>query len=145
MALPAIGAIIGGIGSVIGSIFGFKGKQAEIVKSSVDLIGTIQSDEAKAQVAVMTAIVAEAQSESWLTRMWRPMAFMGFLLLIFAYFFGYAPSNVLADSLPPIVERIFSLLEVVLLAGYPSRTLEKMTRQIQLGRLLRTFIEKKIL
>ncbi len=140
-----ISALIGGGVEVVKGIFGLKKEQSELAKKAVDLIGSIQSDDSKAKLAAMAAILEESKSDSALTRMWRPMAFIGFLGLLYLYFFGYAPTNLLSDTLPPLVERIFSLLEIVLLAGYPARTLEKMTREIQLGRLLRTFIEKKLL
>ena len=146
MPFAAILSAIGGAASaLISGVFGLKQSQSEVVKSSLDLMGSIQSDEAKAQVAAMTALVAESQSESWLTRTWRPLAFTGFLVMLFLFFFGMAPTALLGDHLPPLVERIFSLLEVVLLAGYPARTLEKITREINLGILLKTFIEKKML
>ena len=143
--LSFLGPVVNLIGTGIKGIFGLKKEQSDLLGKSLELIGSIQSDEAKAHVAAMAAIVAEARSESFLTRIWRPMAFIGFLVMLFLYFFGYAPENILGDTLPPLVDRIFGILEIVLLAGYPARTIDKMTREIQLGSLLRTFITKKIL
>jgi hypothetical protein len=133
------------ISTGLSSVIGLKKTQAGIASDTLKLIEQVQSDEAKAKVAAMAALSAETRSESWLTRTWRPLAFIGFLIMLFAFFFGWAPSNLLKDSLPPLIERIFSIIEIVLLAGYPSRTVEKLVREISLGQILRTIIEKKIL
>lgn len=143
--IPAITSVIGVIGNGIKGIFSLKNEQANLVKESIKLIDSIQDQEAKAKVAAMTALVAESQSESFLTRVWRPLAFLGFLGLLFMYFFGYAPANALGPELPPIIDRIFNILEIVLLAGYPARTIDKIARQISFGKIIQTFIDKKIL
>lgn len=143
--IPILSTVFGFLGKAVGGIFNLKQQQGDLIAKSIDLINTIQDSEAKAKVAAMTALVAESQSEGWLTRSWRPLAFVGFTGLLFAYFFGYAPSAVLGNDLPPIVSRIFDLIETVLLAGYPARTVEKVMKSFMLNKALMAFVEKKIL
>lgn len=138
-------AIIGTVGSLISGFFGIKKSQADIIQSGVDLVKDVQSSEAAAKVAAMQAVAAEARSESWITRTWRPIASAAFCGLLIAYFFGYAPSNLMADTMPPYISRLFDIVEVIILAGYPSRTVDKVVREIQLGKILKTIAEKKFL
>lgn len=137
--------IFGLLGSIVTGLFGIGQSKAELAGKTIDLINSIQSEEAKAKVAAMAAVTAEYQSDSWITRTWRPLACVMFLFMLFAYFFGWAPSGLLVDKLPPMVERIFSILEVVILAGYPARTVEKVVRELSLGRIIQQVLEKKFL
>jgi hypothetical protein len=81
-----------------------------------------QSQWAQAELAAQRdVIVAEAKSESWLTRNWRPLVVIDFTLLVTAYWMGWTTVN-LTESV------VLSLLEIVqyALSGYVvGRSVEK--------------------
>jgi len=70
-------------------------------------------------------IVAEAQSESWLTKSWRPITMLSFLVLLFVYWFGFAPDYVVDN--PNVVEQVFQLLQIGIGGYIGSRGLEKVS------------------
>lgn len=137
--------IFGFLGSIVTGLFGIGQAKAELAARTIELVGSIQSEEARAKVAAMAALTAESQSESWITRTWRPLACLAFLFMLFAYFFGIAPSAIFVEKLPPVVDRIFNILEIVILAGYPARTVDKIVREMNLGRIVQRVLETKFM
>lgn len=72
--------------------------------------------EAKAEI-----IVAEAKSESWITRNWRPMTMLAFVCAILGYWFGLTP-----DTIPPeAVDSMFTLVQIGLGGYVVGRSAEK--------------------
>lgn len=51
-------------------------------------------------------IVAEAKSDSWLTRSWRPITMMVFLGLVVSYWLGYTPENITKEELGWVMDLI---------------------------------------
>ncbi len=73
---------------------------------------------AKSQQAV---IVAEAQSESWLTKSWRPLTMLFFVGLVGAYWFGWT-----APNLPePTVMELLGIVKIGLGGYVIGRSVEK--------------------
>jgi len=95
--------------------------QADQLKAEISMAmlnGSQEIERAKAEI-----IAAEARSESWLTRSWRPIAMLNFLGLLNLYWFGAAPVY-LVES-PELVGNLFTLLTVGI-GGYTAgRSLEK--------------------
>lgn len=138
---PAIGLA----GKIMGGIFGLKQKQGDLVQGAIKLAGEIQNDEAKAKVAAFQMAIAESQSESWLTRTYRPLIPTVYLMFFLSFAFGYTPEALLVGEMPPIIAGMFDILNTVVLVGYPSRTLDKIVKQVNLGKMIQSFINKKIL
>lgn len=139
----SITAVLGGVLNVIGAglkgFFGIKEKKADVLDKAIQTISTTAAtlDDKKAAAAVL---VAEAGSDSWLTRMWRPITMMVFLGLLVSYWYGYAPPNI-HDELPPAIDRIFTLIEYGIYGYIGSRTLEKIVMSINLTRVIGKFLK----
>ncbi len=58
--------------------------------------------------AKSSIIIAEAKSDSWLTRSWRPIVMLSLVASIIAYWFGIAGQ----DIPEAIIERMFSLVQI---------------------------------
>lgn len=69
-------------------------------------------------------IQAEANSESWLAKNWRPIAMLAFTGLVVAYFLGYAAPNISE----PRVEQLLGIVQVGLGGYVIGRTGEKMVK-----------------
>lgn len=143
--LSIIGGAFGLIGNIFKGIFSFKTAQADIVAKSLQLLSDVNASDADKANAAAIVMSADARSESLITRVWRPITVFIFLGLLVSFWFGYAPHNMLIDKMPPVLDRIFDIIESVVLAGQGGRTLEKIVREMSLGMLLRKFVEKKIL
>jgi hypothetical protein len=135
-----ISGAFGVLGSGIKGFFGLKERQAETLSKALDVVGDVnKSDDARA-VAAAQIISAESRSESFLTRIWRPVVVLGFTGILFAFFFGYSPENVT----PNMIDRIFDLIEYSVLGYMGMRSADKWVRELSLGSVLKKFIEKKL-
>lgn len=138
-----MGALLGLIGTGISSFFGFKGKQAEVIESGLKTVQDVNSTAEARDLAAARVLVAEAQSESWLTRTWRPMFMVVFMVLLLSYWFGYVPPN-LHGPMPPVIEEIFTIIKIGLGAYIPTRGIEKIVKDLGIGRTLRNYVDKKL-
>ncbi len=135
-----LSGLFGLIGTGISSFFGFKGQQAEVINNAMNVVKTVNASDDARDMAVAQIIVAEASSESWLTRTWRPLVVMMFVALLFSFFLGYSPTNVT----PHMIDRIFDIVEFSILGYMGSRGLEKCISSFALGPVISKFIQKKL-
>lgn len=71
-------------------------------------------------------ILAETKSESWLTRNWRPMTMLAFVVSVMGYWFGLTP-----DTLPEAaVLSMFNLVKIGLGGYVVGRSAEKVAPSI---------------
>jgi hypothetical protein len=89
-------------------------------------------------------MAAEATSQGWLTRNWRPLIVIGIFGMVLSWWFGYAPPNI-DKPMPAALHELFNLALTVLGIGYGGRTVEKVIKSISLGSVLKTIVNKKIL
>lgn len=128
------------LGSGVKGFFGLKEKQAETVSKALEVVGDVnKSDDARA-VAAAQIISAEARSESWLTRSWRPIVVLTFVGLLVSHLLGYTAPN-LTNA---VVMRIFDIVEYSVLGYMGMRSADKWVRELQLGSVLKQFIQKKL-
>lgn len=137
-----IPAIFGALGQGIKGFFGFKAHQAQTINAALAVLGDAISSEAQREQAIATIISAEAQSESWLTRQWRPLTMAIFVGILVSYWFGYVPPN-FNGPMPPMMIEIFGLIKLGLGGYIGGRTVEKIAMKIAQSKILKTFIEKK--
>lgn len=98
-------------------------KEAE--EAQIKFMALIQSGKLKELETAANVIMAEANSESWLTRTWRPITMLTFVGLVAAHWLGFTAPNITP-------EEIASLLDIVKvgLGGYVvSRGTEKAIRE----------------
>lgn len=83
----------------------------EEIETNYDIkVLEVDGEFARARSAVLTA---EAQSESWLTRTWRPILMMIFAGLIVSIAFGWAD----AENLTAVPDRLWSIM-MIGIGGY---------------------------
>jgi hypothetical protein len=137
-----MGALFGGIISAIGSVFGTffkaKEKQGEIVGKAMEAIGDLAESNATREANAALVVVAEAQSESFIARNWRPVTMCIFVGLIVCRFFGIVPQNMS----PMEYERLWDLVEVGLGGYVVSRSVEKIVAQLNLGSVLKKYLDQ---
>lgn len=93
----------------------------EADKKQLEFMALIQSGKLKELEAAASVIKAEANSESWITRSWRPITMLTFVGLVAAHWLGFTAPNITQ-------EEISALLDIVKigLGGYMvSRGVEK--------------------
>jgi hypothetical protein len=133
-----IGGIISALGSMFGNFFKAKEKQGEIVGKAIDAVGELASSNAERERAAALVVVAEAQSESWIARNWRPVTMAVFVSLIVCRFFGFVPSHMS----PMEYERLWDLVEIGMGGYVVSRSVEKIVSQLSLGSVLKKYLEQ---
>lgn len=139
--LGFLGVILTTIGNVANGIFGFKKEQSEVIKTAIAILGDVsKSDDARASAAA-AIIVAESNSESWITRSWRPLTVLSLVVILFSFFLGYSPPNVTHAE----IARIFDIVEASILGYGAVRSVDKWMKDFAIGSVLKKFIEKKLI
>lgn len=123
-------SVFGLIKRIVGPLFGVIDKAvvdkdlAKQLKHDIE----IQLSEAmdKELEAKRDIIVAESGGESWLQRNWRPITMMSFLVLLFVYWFGFAPDYIIAN--PTVVDSVFDLLKIGIGGYIVGRSAEKVSK-----------------
>lgn len=142
--ISIITGAIGAIGSAIGGFFNFKSGQADAVQEAIKVVGDVTTSNSQREAAIATIIASEASSGYALAAMWRPIAMMVFLGIIVSFWFGYSPPGI-EKEMGPMMSRIFDLMTIGIGGYIPARTIEKIMKNIQVGKILQTFIEKKLM
>jgi len=133
-----IGGLISALGSIFGSFFNTKVKQGEVVGTAVEAISTLASSNAERERAAALVVAAEAQSDSWLARNWRPITMTIFVGLIVSRFFGLVPSHMS----PAEYDRLWDLVEVGMGGYVVSRSVEKIVAGLNLSSVLKKYLDQ---
>ncbi|CAB4212254.1 hypothetical protein UFOVP1437_5 [uncultured Caudovirales phage] len=133
-----LGGLISALGSIFGSFFSTKVKQGEVIGTAVEAISTLASSNAERERAAALVVAAEAQSDSWLARNWRPMTMAIFVGLIVARFFGLVPSHMS----PAEYDRLWDLVEVGMGGYVVSRSVEKIVAGLNLSSVLKKYLDQ---
>ena len=118
-------ALLGTIGTIIDDLSTTDEEKLAAKLKLAELQNDFERDAMKydAQIKAEQASVlrAEAQSESWLTRTWRPITMLAFVVLIFMRWFGFTP-----DTLPDAeVIKVFDIVQIGVGGYIVSRGVEK--------------------
>jgi hypothetical protein len=126
------------IGSILNRIFGIIDKvvpdgdlreklkteiQLQALELEKELISYLQK-EVEERVKVITA---EAKSESWLTRSWRPITMLTFLGLITAHYLGFTPKNLDQQT----VSQMLDIIKIGLGGYIVGRSVEKTVKYLR--------------
>jgi len=125
-----------GILSALGSVFGVVGNavddfhtseeeklnlKAKLLEIQVQVYGEAMELEKAQLEARANVIMAEANSESWITRSWRPITMLTMLVLIVLISFGWMDTA----ALNAVPTKMWSLLEIGIGGYIASRGAEK--------------------
>ncbi len=131
------------LGTAITGFFGFKEGQANVLARAVDVVADVSASNAQREHAIATIIAAEANSGYWLAAIWRPLLMVFFAVLLGSWWFGYTPPNI-DNEMSPAMAEVFSILKIGIGGYIPARTIEKIVHDINIGQVLKKFIDKKI-
>ena len=89
-----------------------------------NIMSTALQYEAAQFEAKKEIIVAEAKSESWLTRNWRPMVMLACMASVMAYWFGLTPEDV-PHLTEDVIMSMFNLVKIGVGGYIVGRSAEK--------------------
>lgn len=141
--MPFIISLFSGLLGIVKGFFGFKQAQADVVKTGLEVLQQAESTDGQKTQAIASIVAAEANSNYWLAACWRPLLMIEFAFIIGMFWFGYVPPH-FNDPMSPMMSRIFDILELGIGGYIPCRTLEKIVSQINIGSVLKTLIDKRI-
>ena len=113
--------LVSPITDIIGQVVTDKDERNRLAQAiKIQIVDYLGSEmEAKKDI-----IVAEAQSDSWLTKSWRPITMLVFLVLLLSYWFGLTADYVAVND--AVVQEVFALLKIGIGGYIVSRGGEKM-------------------
>lgn len=134
MGIPIVGGlvkdILGGVGGLIGKFIKDPNQalQAQIELAKIESDAQQKADDVDARFAEAQAAVlqAEAKSESWLTRNWRPLVMLDFASIIT---YQYVVVPVFHLTPVPLAPEMWSLLQVGISGYLIGRSVEKVVPQ----------------
>jgi len=97
----------------------------EADRKQLEFLAIIQSGKLKELEAAASVITAEAQSESWITRSWRPITMLTFVALVAAHWLGFTAPNITDE----IVQSLLEIVKVGLGGYVASRGVEKAIKE----------------
>ena len=133
-------AAIAGIGNLVSSFFGFKGKQVEVVETALNTFNAISEQDKVYFAASAAAIDAVYTKGSWIETTWRPALMWVCIGLVVARWYGYAPPNLTPEE----VTHLYTFVYIGLGGYMPLRSLDKWMQGFQIGNILKNIIMKKI-
>lgn len=142
--MPVIlASLFSAVGSFFTGLFSWKGEQAKTVQSALQVLSDVNQTDAKTTVAAAQALSSILTQGSFLEKNWRPVLMVVLMCIVIASFFGYMPTH-LNDPVSPTMEKIWTLLEIGLGGYLPLRTFEKVVASVNIGSILKTLINKKL-
>lgn len=142
--MPVIlAALFGFLGRGVSGLFSFKGDQAQTVQSALKVLSDVNATDGQVTVAASDAISSIMNNGSFLEKNWRPVFMIVCMVIIVCSFFGWVPPH-LNDPVSPIMERVWTVLEIGLGGYMPLRTLEKIMNQLNIASIVKTLISKKV-
>ncbi len=141
--MPIISSILSLAGSLFTGLFGFKREQAATVQETLKTLQQLDANDTAAITSASQSISSILTQGSFLERNWRPLLMVVFMSIIIASFFGYTPPHV-NDDMGPMMQNIWELLKIGLMGYIPARTIEKIVQQINVGSIIRSLINKKV-
>ena len=90
----------------------------------------VLSYETAALQAQASVIVAEANSESWITRSWRPITMLTFLALVVSYWMGWAGRDLPKEH----IDQMFLLIQIGIGGYIAGRSGEQIAKAIGVGK-----------
>ena len=110
MALPVIGSLVSGFSDII-KVFKPSPEQKAAAESMLTKLESqankdLLDYEQKIISEKASIIRAEAGSDSWLAKSWRPLTMVTFVALIAAHWFGFTPENLPESEVEMVMDII---------------------------------------
>jgi hypothetical protein len=137
------GSMFTGASNVAKSILGFKGEQAKTVQKAIEVVSTIDNNDAATTAALANALQQILTQGSFIEKSWRGWLMVILIIQVVCMFFGYVPPH-FNDPLSPMQERIFNLIEIGLGGYIARRGIVDVVRMFNIGSILKELIRKKI-
>lgn len=137
---PLLG-IVSVVGDVFKWFFNVKEKQADVASGAIKVLGDISASNAQREQAIATIISSEANAGG-IAASWRPIMMYIFMGLLLSFWFGWTPPH-LTDTMPPVVSRIFDIIQIGLCGYIPARTIEKIVSSINISSVLKALMGTK--
>ena len=100
--------------------------KAQLLEIETGVVNNAIALEVSALEAKASIIIAEAKSDGWLTRSWRPIVMLLLTFSILAYWFGFAGIGIPVE----IIDRMYSLVQIGVGGYIASRGAEKVVPQV---------------
>lgn len=101
-------------------------QKGKLIETQAVVLGLALEYERKNIESKAAIIVAEAQSDSWLARNWRPITMLSFTGLVVTHWCGYTPPNITETQLADLMDLI-----TIGLGGYVvTRSAEKIAKTV---------------
>lgn len=97
----------------------------EADKKQLEFLALIQQGKFKKLETAANVIMSEANSESWITRSWRPITMLTFVALIAAHWMGFTAENLS----PKEIDNLMELVKIGLGGYVVSRGAEKAIKE----------------
>lgn len=144
MMFPFLAALLGFLGTGVKSLFGFKEAQAQTVNKTLDIVKSIDDNDATRVTATANALNAILTQGSWLEKNWRAFLMSALVVILILSWFGYVPPH-FNDTLTPQMLEYFKLLEIGL-GGYIAKNgIVEVVKMFNVSSVLKTMIGKKLL
>jgi len=139
-----LSGLFGILGSAVKGIFGLKKAQGDAIREAIKVVSETNASAAQREQAIATVIAAENASGNWLASAWRPLTMIVFLIMLVSYWFGYVPPGLLEAKMPPMIGELFTIIKIGLGGYIGARTFEKIVGSMNVGAILKKYIEKKL-
>ena len=118
-----------------------KEKQTEVVSTALNTFNAISEQDKAYFAASAAAIDAVYTKGSWIETNWRP-AFMWVCIgLVVFRWYGWNPPGLTAEE----INHLYTFVYIGLGGYMPLRSLDKWMQGFQIGNILKTLIQKKLL
>tara|TARA_R110000868_G_scaffold40599_4_gene139955 strand:- start:480 stop:908 length:429 start_codon:yes stop_codon:yes gene_type:complete len=142
--MPLIATIFGFLGTGIKSLFGFKEAQANVVNKTLDIVKSIDDNDATRVTATANSLNAILTQGSWLEKNWRAFLMASLVLVIISSWFGYIPPH-LNDLMSPNMQEYYKLLEIGL-GGYIAKNgIVEIVKMFNISSIVKEIVKKKVL
>jgi hypothetical protein len=124
MIQTIISGVIGKVADIIDQYVEDRDKALELKTKIEQEILSLERELIRSQRSIITA---EARSESWLTRNWRPITMLTFVALIVADWLGFSAPNLT----PELKSKLFDIIQIGLGGYVIGRSFEKVAREFR--------------
>ena len=135
-----IGGLFDLVGGSVKGYFNLKQAQVDVVSNALSTLSNLAATDAQRASALATLYAADSQSESWLTRSWRPLLIFAMLGMLISYFwFGYTPPH-FNEPLSPMMDHLLTVFETLIGVNIAGRSVEKAVGMVAKSGIIKKYV-----